>query len=105
MVLEELELPYEIVNIPFSDLKQLEYLTITPNGRVPAIVDPNANLTLWESGAIVEYLIEKYDRERKISFEPGTNEAALARQWLFFQVSGQGPYVSSHDISNRQDMS
>ena len=101
MVLEELELPYEIVNIPFSDLKQLEYLTITPNGRVPAMVDPNANLTLWESGAILEYLVEKYDAERKISFEPGTNEAALARQWLFFQVSGQGPYVSLNEYAKQ----
>lgn len=93
-VLEELALPYEVIDLPFADLKLPAYLAVNPNGRVPAIHDPNTGLTLWESGAIVEYLVETYDGERKISFEPGSKEAQWARQWLFFQVSGQGPYVS-----------
>lgn len=92
MVLTELGLPHEIIPIPFPDLKKPEFLAINPNGRMPAIEDPNTNLTLWESGAIIEYLIEKYDKDNKISFEPGSNNAQLARQWLYFQVSGQGPY-------------
>lgn len=96
---EELGLPYDVVDIAFADLKQPGYLAINPNGRIPAIHDPNTGLTLWESGAIVEYLVEKYDTERKMSFEPGSVEANLARQWLFFQCSGQGPYVSFLPLS------
>lgn len=92
IVLEELGIPYEVAPIPFSDVKKPEYLAINPNGRVPAIYDPNTDLTLWESGAILEYLIERYDTAHKLSFAPGTPEAYHTKQWLFFQVSGQGPY-------------
>lgn len=45
-----------------------------------------------ESGAIIQYLIDKYDRQHKISFVPGTNEYYTHLQWLYFQASGQGPY-------------
>ncbi|MBE3049801.1 glutathione S-transferase family protein, partial [Candidatus Bathyarchaeota archaeon] len=68
------------------------YTAINPNGRVPAIHDPNTDITLWESGAIVLYLLETYDKSYKLSFPAGTKEAHLARQWLLFQASGQGPY-------------
>ena len=95
-ICEELGLPYTVVDISFPQLKEQTYLSINPNGRMPAIYDPNTDLTLWESGAIVEYLVERYDVERKVSFEPGSKHAQLARQWLFFQVSGQGPYVSGN---------
>jgi glutathione S-transferase len=92
MVLEELQLPYHAEATQFTDLKKPEFLAINPNGRMPAIHDPNTDITLWESGAIIEYLVEQYDTERKISFEKGSKEYYLAKQWLFFQVSGQGPY-------------
>ncbi|KAF7916755.1 uncharacterized protein EAE98_010477 [Botrytis deweyae] len=92
ILLEELGLPYELNPIPLTEVKEPEYLAINPNGRVPAIQDPNTNLTIWESGAILEYLVEKYDVEKRISFEAGTKEFYAAKQWLFFQVSGQGPY-------------
>jgi glutathione S-transferase len=92
IVLSELNVPHEITLIPLSSVKEPSYLTINPNGRIPAIHDPNTNLTLWESGAIVEYLVERYDKDHRISFPAGSNEAQLARQWLFFQASGQGPY-------------
>jgi glutathione S-transferase len=92
ILLEELNIPHEIVSISFPDLKQPDYLKINPNGRMPAIEDPNTGLTLWESGAIIEYIIEKYDTAHKLSFAPGSNDAYLAKQWLFYQVSGQGPY-------------
>jgi glutathione S-transferase len=92
ILLDELNVPHEIVNIPFSDVKKPEYLAINPNGRVPAIYDPNTDLTLWESGAIYEYLIESYDKDHKLSFAPGTPEYYHSKQWLYFQVSGQGPY-------------
>jgi glutathione S-transferase len=92
IVLDELNVPKEIEAVPFSDVKKPAYLAINPNGRLPAIYDPNTDLTLWESGAILEYLVEKYDKDRKISFAPGSNEAYHAKQWLFFQTTGQGPY-------------
>ena len=92
MILSELEIPYEVIAIPFPDLKKPEYLAINPNGRVPAIHDPNTDLTLWESGAIIEYLIERYDTTQKLSFASGSADYYHAKQWLFFQISGQGPY-------------
>ena len=56
------------------DNPKAEWFTaINPNGRVPAIVDPNTGLTLWESGAIVEYLVETYDKEGKLTV-PDTRE-------------------------------
>lgn len=92
MILELLSLPYEQIPVPLSQVKDPKYTeNINPNGRVPAIQDPNTGILLWESGAIIEYLVETYDKEKKISFEPGSQEQYAARQWLFFQVSGQGP--------------
>ncbi|KAF2648488.1 putative glutathione S-transferase [Lophiostoma macrostomum CBS 122681] len=88
----ELGLPHEIIPIPLSKVKEPEYTAINPNGRIPAIYDPNTDLTLWESGAIVEYLVERYDTKHLVSFPTGSKESYLARQWLYFQVSGQGPY-------------
>ena len=92
IVLEELGLPHEVIPIPLSDVKKPDYVAINPNGRIPAIHDPNTDLTLWESGAIIEYLIERYDTKHKLSFPPETSESYQAKQWLYFQVSGQGPY-------------
>jgi len=92
MLLGELKVPFEPIPIPLTDVKNPEYLAINPNGRIPAIHDPNTDITLWESGAIVEYLIERYDPEHNLSFPAGTPESYHAKQWLFFQVSGQGPY-------------
>jgi len=92
ILVSELGIPHEIVPISFAELKEPAYLKINPNGRMPSIEDPNTGITLWESGSIFEYLVERYDTERKLSFEPGTKEAWLARTWLYFQASGQGPY-------------
>lgn len=92
MVLEDLNVPYETKFIDFPDMKQPPYEKININGRVPAIEDPNTGITLWESGAILEYLVETYDKTRTISFKPSTTEYFQAKQWLHFQMSGQGPY-------------
>ncbi|KAA8906851.1 hypothetical protein TRICI_005090 [Trichomonascus ciferrii] len=92
LLLEELGLSYEVVPVTLAEVKQPEYLKVNPNGRLPAIEDPNTGLTLWESGAIFEYLIEKYDTEHKLSFPAGTEEYYHAKQWLYFQTTGQGPY-------------
>ncbi|KAK3897083.1 glutathione S-transferase [Staphylotrichum tortipilum] len=92
IILDELNIPKEIDPVPFSDVKKPAYLAINPNGRLPAIHDPNTDLTLWESGAIVEYLVDKYDPEHKLSFPAGSGDAYHAKQWLFYQTTGQGPY-------------
>jgi glutathione S-transferase len=92
MLLNELALSYKLVEVPYTELKGPEYTKINPNGRVPALEDPNTGIRLWESGAIIEYLIEKYDTEHRLSFPKDTLEYFLTKQWLYFQVSGQGPY-------------
>lgn len=82
-LLEELGLAYEIVPMQFSaaSLRAPDYLKIHPVGRVPAIRD--GDLTLFESGAIVQYLLETYGDGR---LEPaaGTRERAFYWQWFHF---------------------
>lgn len=92
MVAEELGVPYDFKILEFPEMKKEPYEKINPNGRVPAIEDPNTGITLWESGAIVEYLVETYDKDKKISFTAGTPDYFHAKQWLHYQMSGQGPY-------------
>jgi len=91
LILEELGIPYENKFLDFVQVKQEPFVSVNPNGRVPAIEDPNTGLTLWESGAIVLYLIEQYDTEHKISYTDFPNKYHT-QQWLFFQATGQGPY-------------
>jgi glutathione S-transferase len=91
MFLRVLDLSFERVPVSFLDVKTAAYLAINPNGRLPALQDPNTGILLWETGAIIEYLVENYDGSGKISFTPGSQETYLAKQWLFFQTSGQGP--------------
>jgi len=91
IILAELGIPYEVIKYPMQDVKKPEYVAINPNGRLPSIQDPNTGITLWESGAIIEYLIERHDADQRLSFAPGTTESYLAKQWLFFQTTGQGP--------------
>ncbi|CRG91184.1 hypothetical protein PISL3812_08232 [Talaromyces islandicus] len=94
IIMDVLEIPIEPVAVAWGELKQPAYEAINPNGRLPAIYDPNTGITLWESGAIIEYLIERYDtaEPRKLSFVPRSPEAEHARQWLYLQTTGQGPY-------------
>ena len=58
---------------------------------VQHIPDVGIYANAFQSGAIILYLIEQYDKDNKLSY-PSTAEKYLAQQWLFFQVSGQGPY-------------
>ena len=90
IIAAELGIDVDIINWPISDVKKPEYVALNPNGRLPYIEDPNTGVKLWESGAIIEYLIEKYDPEHKLSFKACSNECYLTKQWLFFQTTGQG---------------
>lgn len=93
LILDELNIKYEAIEMAGKDAKSPEYVAkINPNGRIPALEDPNTGVTLWESGAIIEYLVEKYDTTNALSFPQGSPEFWAAKQYLFFQVTGQGPY-------------
>lgn len=90
ITLEELGIPYNKVEV--EDVKSEAFLKLNPNGRTPVIVDPNNdNFTLWESGAIIEYLVETYDALGTLTLEDRKSRWLL-RQYLHFQMSGQGPY-------------
>jgi len=75
-----------------SHVKSLEHTKYNPNGRIPTLIDHrNNDFALWESGAIILYLLEKYDPEHRLSVV-SPDEKAVLIQWLFFQTSGQAPY-------------
>jgi glutathione S-transferase len=92
MILEELKLSYDTKSVDLANLKKETYESINPNGRVPTLEDPNTGATIWESGAILEYLVETYDKQHTISFAAGSKEYYESKQWLHYQMSGQGPY-------------
>ncbi|KAM3457856.1 hypothetical protein MY3296_000929 [Beauveria thailandica] len=92
LILEELGLPYETIYLEFPDAKVEPYISLNPNGKLPAIQDPNHSIELFESGAIIEYLIEQYDKDRKLSHE-SLQDKSLARAWLHLQMSAQAPVI------------
>ncbi|KAF2231814.1 glutathione S-transferase [Viridothelium virens] len=91
ILLEELGLAYETKFQEFSDLKVEPFISLNPNGRVPAIEDRNTGVILGESGAIIQYLIDTYDTENRLTYTTSPEKYKLL-YWLAFQISGQGPY-------------
>jgi GST-like protein len=93
IMLEEIGLPYEVHRVDFGKNDQMspEFLSLNPNNKIPAILDPNGPggkpLPLWESGAILVYLAEKTGK--LLPLEPALRYQAI--QWLMFQVGGLGP--------------
>lgn len=93
IVLEELGLPYEphLVTLADADVKSDAFLSLNPNNKIPAIIDPDGPegvpIGLWESGAILTYLAEKTGKLI------GSNAAEKAQviKWLMFQMGGVGP--------------
>ena len=76
IALEELGLKYDVkvLDLQKKEHKEDWFLKINPNGRVPAIVDPsNNNFKVFESGAILLYLVDKHDKDHKISFPRGSD--------------------------------
>jgi len=95
IVLEALGLKYETKYLDFSKNEQKDpsHTQFNPNGRIPTIIDhDNDDFALWESNAIIKYLVDRYDKDNTIHFGSGTKESYLLDQWMTFQVSGQGPY-------------
>ncbi|KAF2119155.1 glutathione S-transferase [Lophiotrema nucula] len=85
LILEELSIAYEVDLFRSDEVKTERYTTLNPNGRFPAITDPNTDLLLWETGAIILYLIEQSDTTKKISCDT-LKERNLCTQWLMFQA-------------------
>lgn len=97
IALEELDLPYTVLNLDLSNLdqKKPEFLRINPNGRVPAIVDRDeGDFAVFESGAILIYLAEKTGRLMP------TDAQGRSRviQWLMFQMGGIGPMMGQANV-------
>lgn len=97
--LEESGLEYRIipVNISVGEQFQPEFLAIAPNNRIPAIVDTAPTdggepLSLFESGAILQYLAEKTGR----FLPPDPRGRAETLQWLFWQMAGLGPMAGQN---------
>ncbi|MEZ5657975.1 MAG: glutathione S-transferase family protein [Burkholderiaceae bacterium] len=87
--LHEAEVDYELRPVDFGKKQQKapEYLKLNPNGRIPTIIDRgNDDFVVFESGAILWYLAEKYDRF--LSPDPKLRSETL--QWLMFQMAGSG---------------
>jgi len=93
IMLQETGLPYEAHLVSFTTDDQMtpEFLSLNPNNKIPAIIDPDGPdgkpLPLWESGAILIYLAEKTGLF--LSKDPATRYRTL--QWLMFQMGGLGP--------------
>lgn len=93
IMLEETGLPYEPHLVRFDSNDQLspEFLSLNPNNKIPAIIDPNGPggrpLPLFESGAILVYLADKTGQ----LIPPGPAARYEALQWVMFQMGGVGP--------------
>ncbi|KAI1104614.1 glutathione S-transferase [Jackrogersella minutella] len=83
LILEELGVPYEIKSISFENIKKPPLINLNPNGRVPVIENPNTDLTLWESGDIIQYIIELYGVNKTLTCDT-LKERHLLNQWLIF---------------------
>jgi glutathione S-transferase len=100
IALEEMELPYRaiLVDLFAGEQKKPEFLAINPNGRIPAIVDRDADdFAVFESGAILLWLAEKCGRFLPAAAKP----RSVALQWLFFQVGGVGPMQGQANVFYR----
>jgi len=103
VMLEETGLPYEphLVRFEANDQLSPEFLSLNPNSKIPAIIDPNGPdgkpLPLFESGAILTYLADKSER-----FMPRDSASRYETiQWLMFQMGGIGPMFGQVGFFNK----
>ena len=99
-MLEAIDMPYEIhsVNLGEGDQRKPDFLKISPNGRIPAIVDTdNDDLSIFESGAIMLYLAEKSGK----LIPSDIKGRAKVIEWLMFQMGGIGPMMGQANVFSR----
>lgn len=100
ILLEELGVPYKVTRISLTDRVQKEdwYVALNPNGRIPTLIDhDDGDFPVFESGAIMIYLAEKFGR-----FLPqGVHGRSRVIQWLMWQMSGLGPMMGQATVFNR----
>ena len=98
IALEEMNLPYHItvVDILKGDQLKPEFLKISPNNKMPAIVDPNGvdgqPISVFESGAILQYL----GRKTGLFYPTAERERIEVEQWLMWQMGGFGPMLGQN---------
>lgn len=98
IVLSELNLDYNTIFLDFNNGEQRapEFVSINPNARVPAIIDHNNdNLSIWESGSIILYLVNKMlkDFGECPLWSDNLGEQSQITSWVFFQTSGHAPMI------------
>ncbi len=100
VTLEELELPYEVhaINLGEGDQRTESFLAMNPNGRIPVIVDREADdFVVFETGAIMVYLAEKTGR----LLPADVKGRSVVMQWLMFQMGGVGPMMGQANVFHR----
>ena len=103
IMLEEIVLPYEphLVDFNKGDQKTPEFLSLNPNGKIPAIIDPNGPggkpLQLFESGAILQYLAEK--TSKLLPDDAARRWETI--QWVYFQMAFIGPMFGQVGFFNK----
>lgn len=105
IMLEEMGVPYELHVLDFShkEQKRPDYLRLNPNGRIPTIVDRDADdFAVFESGAILIYLAEKYGPQKRWTPLPADAKGrSEVIQWVMFQMGGIGPMQGQANVFSR----
>lgn len=98
-LLEALQMDYEaiLVNLSEGEQKKPNFLKISPNGRIPAIVDTENDLSIFESGAIMIYLADKAGK----LIPQDTAKRYKVMEWLMFQMGGIGPMMGQANVFYR----
>lgn len=91
--LELLGVKYTVkpVDVTANAQKEEWFVKLNPNGRVPTLTDEDTGVTISETGAILQYLADTYDKEHKFSYPQGTTEYLKVLEVLTFQVASVAP--------------
>lgn len=93
ILFEEMGVPYDWALVDFEKQEQRSerFLAINPNGRIPALIDREREVTVAESGAILEYAANRFDSALLPGAQDDLQLHLAVKQWLYWQVSGLGP--------------